>query len=131
MDAKYTFDADGLLDRIAQLQNSRGLTATQFASEIGLPRQNISNWMRGQSKPTLDAICRIIKRFSVPAEWLLFGDETNRGNIPALPEPSARKSSSSTDKFFDTYEQLEPMSQAMVRAYADGLLKEQLSRSDM
>jgi transcriptional regulator with XRE-family HTH domain len=63
-----------MLDRIKQLMEQKGLTASQFADAMEVPRAVISHVLSGRNKPSLDVILKIASTYSdVNSEWLLLG----------------------------------------------------------
>ena len=50
------------------------MSATQFASEIGIQRSALSHIMSGRNKPSLDFMIKLKTRFDeINSDWLLFG----------------------------------------------------------
>ena len=61
-------------ERIEQIMKYYGLTATQFAVEIGIQRSALSHIMSGRNKPSLDFVLKTKQRFSeINTDWLLLG----------------------------------------------------------
>lgn len=51
-----------------------GLSAAQFADEIGVQRSSISHVISGRNKPSMDFIEKILHRYPrVNADWLIMG----------------------------------------------------------
>ena len=60
--------------RIDQVMKHYNLSATQFATEIGIQRSALSHIMSGRNKPSLDFILKMKQRFSeINTDWLLLG----------------------------------------------------------
>ncbi len=61
-------------DRIIQLLNSEGLSASKFADIIGVQRSSMSHIISGRNNPSLDFIQKIIRSFpNVSGDWLISG----------------------------------------------------------
>ena len=55
------------------LRNSCGMSQQQFADEIHVTRQTLSNWEIGRGKPDIEIFCDICKFFDVSADDMLSG----------------------------------------------------------
>lgn len=63
-----------MIDRIRKIIEYKKLTATKFASEIGVAQTTLSGHLNDQRKVSIDVVCRIINSFEdISAEWLLTG----------------------------------------------------------
>ncbi len=61
-------------ERIEKVKDTLGLTARQFAAEIGVQPGTISNMMAGRNNPSLDVMKRIMERYpTLNPEWLVLG----------------------------------------------------------
>jgi len=61
-------------DRIIQLLNSEGLSASKFADIIGVQRSSMSHILSGRNNPSLDFIQKIMRSFpDVSGDWLISG----------------------------------------------------------
>ena len=61
-------------ERIKKIMQFYNLSATQFASEIGIQRSALSHIMSGRNKPSLDFMIKLKTRFDeINSDWLLFG----------------------------------------------------------
>jgi len=67
--------------RILQLRKKHNMTQQQMADKILMNVAQIKRYEGGYSQPSVEAIKRIAKIFSVTTDWLLF-DEGER-NLPA------------------------------------------------
>ena len=63
--------------RIFELRNRLNLTQTEFGEKIGLTRNAIAAYERGNANPTGTAIMAIVTVFHVNREWL----ETGEGDM--------------------------------------------------
>ena len=76
-------------ERIEQLIKSLGLSARQFAEQIGAQPGTISNMMSGRNNPSLDVMKRTLARYqTLNPEWLILGKgemwRTAPGEDPGL-----------------------------------------------
>ncbi len=63
-----------MVQRITKVMQHYHLSATQFASEIGIQRSALSHIMSGRNKPSLDFMLKLKSRFNdINSDWLLFG----------------------------------------------------------
>jgi transcriptional regulator with XRE-family HTH domain len=61
-------------DRLQQLMDRLGMTATRFADEIGVQKSGISHIMSGRNQPSYDFIMKTIKKFpKINVEWFMLG----------------------------------------------------------
>lgn len=63
-----------MVERIRKIIEYKKLTATKFASEIGVAQTTLSGHLNGQRKVSIDVVCGIINSFEdISAEWLITG----------------------------------------------------------
>ena len=61
-------------DRLEQVIESEGMTAKQFAAEVGIQAGTISNILSGRNNPSLDVMQRVLNRFrTLSSDWLILG----------------------------------------------------------
>lgn len=61
-------------DRISQIMNKKGFSATQFAEKIGISASSLSHILNGRNNPSLDVVMRIHKAFeTINTDWLIYG----------------------------------------------------------
>lgn len=66
-----------MIDRIKKVMDSRNLSGSSFASEIGVQASSVSHVLSGRNKPSLEFIQKILKRYpSVDSKWLLTGEQS-------------------------------------------------------
>lgn len=93
-----------MVDRIRQLMENKGLTSTQLADSIEVPRAVVSHILSGRNKPSLDVILKIVSSYrEVAMDWLLLGEGDMLINLAsaakekALPPPVAEKPAAAQD----------------------------------
>ena len=60
--------------RLEQVIESEGMTAKQFAAEVGIQAGTISNILSGRNNPSLDVMQRVLNRFrTLSSDWLILG----------------------------------------------------------
>lgn len=70
--------------RIRDLRKSRGLTATQLSSELGVSQPAISQWETGKEPPSRDSLTKLSRALGVSVSALLDeGDIANVAHAPA------------------------------------------------
>ncbi len=58
------------LSRIFKLIKENKLTAKEFANRAGVAGNSITDWKTGRSKPSVEALRKIAKKYKVQLEWL-------------------------------------------------------------
>jgi len=75
-----------LINRIKDVIDSRELSSSAFADQLGVQRSSISHILSGRNKPSLDFVLKLLKAFpDVSAAWLLLGDENQKAPTPLEP----------------------------------------------
>lgn len=69
--------------RIKKVRWKAGLSQTKFGKMVGFGRKTIARCECGDTAPSLLLIMRIAEKYSISANWLLFGD----GNRELRQEP--------------------------------------------
>lgn len=70
----YLFYICNMKKQIEDLMRHLGLTATRFASEIGVQRSSISHILSGRNQPSYEFILKTIERYpEIDVEWLITG----------------------------------------------------------
>ena len=68
------YNSLNMKDRIIQLLNSEGLSASKFADIIGVQRSSMSHILSGRNNPSLDFIQKIMRSFPhISGDWLIPG----------------------------------------------------------
>ena len=62
-------------DRIKIILSTHGISASEFALELGIQRSAVSHLLSGRNKPSLDMLEKILKHYPrVNAHWLITGE---------------------------------------------------------
>ncbi|NRA93080.1 MAG: helix-turn-helix transcriptional regulator [Psychroserpens sp.] len=78
-------------NRLQNVIEFYGESASSFASKIGVQRSSISHILSGRNKPSLDFVLKVLSSFpEVDLYWLMNG----KGNFPPLPNEEQQKNSS-------------------------------------
>lgn len=68
-------------DRITEILEYSGFTASEFADEIDVQRSSLSHIASGRNKPSLEFLMKIKNRFpELNWDWLIFGKGEMKGN---------------------------------------------------
>lgn len=70
-----------LSEKIIKLRKEKGLSQEEFGNEINVSRQAVSKWENDESKPDIDKIQEIVKKFNVTYEYLLDDEVENMERI--------------------------------------------------
>ncbi len=60
-----------LNEKLIKLRKEKGLSQEEFGNEINVSRQAVSKWENEETKPDIDKIQEIVKKFGVTYEYLL------------------------------------------------------------
>lgn len=66
-----------LSEKLIKLRKEKGLSQEEFGNEISVSRQAVSKWENDESKPDIDKIQEIVKKFKVTYEYLLDDEAEN------------------------------------------------------
>lgn len=72
--------------RIKALRTSLGLNQVEFAAQLSVTKQSVSNWENGNILPSIDMLIKICKTFSVSADYLLCLDDKRTLDVSDLSE---------------------------------------------
>jgi transcriptional regulator with XRE-family HTH domain len=62
-------------ERIAQIIQTEGVTAAQFAEKIGISASSLSHILSGRNNPSLEVVMKIHRVFDhININWLLYGE---------------------------------------------------------
>lgn len=73
-------------ERIRELRKERGITNYEMAERLGISRNTLTNWERGEKEPhSVEILEEMAKVLNVPLEILLVEEkEVNLENNPAI-----------------------------------------------
>lgn len=73
-------------ERIRELRKERGITNYEMAERLGISRNTLTNWERGEKEPhSVEILEEMAKVLNVPLEILLVDEkEVNIENNPAI-----------------------------------------------
>lgn len=60
-----------MIEKILELMSQKGVTAREVCTSAGLTHSAISDWKKGKSKPSTDALVKIAEYFNVSTDYLL------------------------------------------------------------
>ena len=64
-----------MVERFQELMHHQGLSSTQFADTVEVPRAVISHILSGRNKPSLEVVTKVASAFpEVSLGWLLLGE---------------------------------------------------------
>ena len=72
--------------RIKALRTSLGLNQVEFAAQLSVTKQSVSNWENGNILPSLDMLMKIAYTYSVSADYLLGIDNKKTLDITDLDD---------------------------------------------
>lgn len=63
-------------ERIKELRKERGITSYEMATRLGISRNTLTNWERGNKEPhAVEILEEMAKIFEVPLRYLLIEEE--------------------------------------------------------
>ena len=62
-----------MIERILKLLEESDIKAAKLASDLGLSNSAVTDWKKGKSRPSTDAIIKIAEYFGVTTDYLLTG----------------------------------------------------------
>ena len=66
----------------------KGLTSTQFADTVDVPRAVISHILSGRNKPSLEVVTKIVMAYpDISMNWILLGEGTMLKELAAVVAP--------------------------------------------
>jgi len=71
-------------NRIKYLRLSKELNQVQLAERLGVKKQSISNWENDNIQPSVDMLLKIVRLYSVSADYLLGIDDRNTVDVTGL-----------------------------------------------
>lgn len=78
----WSFPAEGDLaaigKRIVLLRRRRRWTQTELALRLGVKRERLGNWERGENAPALDGLIALAAAFRVSLDELVLGERRGR-----------------------------------------------------
>lgn len=74
------------------------ITAKEFAYKVGIGQGNITDWKTGRSKPSINALRKIAKKYGVQLEWLT-GDTKYRTKEEEFKELSMKGDEKVNERF--------------------------------
>jgi len=73
-----------IAERILELMQKKNIKASKLTSDLGLSVSAITDWKKGKSKPSTDAVIKIAEYFNVTTDYLLICKEEERNNLNLL-----------------------------------------------
>ena len=72
--------------RIKALRTSLGLNQVEFAAQLNVTKQSVSNWENGNILPSIDMLIKICTTYSVSADYLLCLDDKRTLDVSHLSD---------------------------------------------
>jgi len=64
-----------MIERILELMRKHGVRAKELTEKAGLNHSAVTDWKKGKSKPSTEAIVKLAEYFGVTTDYLLLGKE--------------------------------------------------------
>lgn len=76
-----------MIERILELMKINKITAKELTDKLEIANSAITDWKKGKSKPSTEAVIKISKYFNVTADWLLTGEgEMYKSKVDIKPK---------------------------------------------
>lgn len=62
-----------MIERILQLMELNNIKAFKLTTDLGLSSSAITDWKKGKSKPSVEAVVKISKYFNVSTDYIIMG----------------------------------------------------------
>lgn len=69
------------VNQLKILRTQRGFTQEQVAAQVGVSRQAIAKWERGDTLPDIESCIRLADLYSVPLDALVRGIKNNENDV--------------------------------------------------
>ena len=90
---------EDVANRIQEIIKKKGISNSEMADTIGLPRPILSHILSGRNKPSLAVIQKIAEAFSdIDTEWLLIGTESKSHSNGEKEVPNVRVDTKAVEK---------------------------------
>ena len=66
-------------EKIEDLIIDLGISKQDFAKKLEVRQSTVSNWLADTREPRVGTVIRICKIFNVSADWILRGEEDEKG----------------------------------------------------
>lgn len=73
-----------IASRLAELRQMQGLSQEALAERLGVSRQAVSKWERGESSPDTDNLIALASLYNISLDALLLGRDTPVPSEPAV-----------------------------------------------
>ena len=92
-----------IADRLAELRRAHGYSQESLAAELGLTRQAVSRWERGESLPDTENLIALANLYDVTLDELVRPEAADQGAVPAeegvaIAEASVAEEKASADQ---------------------------------
>lgn len=67
-------------DKLAELRMDREMTREKLAALVGVTPRHIAAIERGEKKPSLNTLERIMRMLGAPTEWLIYPELTDKSS---------------------------------------------------
>lgn len=84
-----------IAERLQALRKEHGYSQEQLADELGVSRQAVSKWERGEASPDTDNLIALAKLYGVTVDEVLFNKSTSKPALQAKPERRQRSTEAS------------------------------------
>ena len=74
-----------IAQRLQKLRKEHGYSQEQLADELGVSRQAVSKWERGEASPDTDNLIALARLYSISVDNLLFDSSSEPAVIESMP----------------------------------------------
>lgn len=66
-----------MIERILELMEINNIKAFKLTTDLGLSSSAITDWKKGKSKPSVEAVVKISKYFNVSTDYIIMGTKSH------------------------------------------------------
>ena len=74
-----------IAERLQKIRKEHGYSQEQLADELGVSRQAVSKWERGEASPDTDNLIALARLYSISVDNLLFDSSSEPAVIESMP----------------------------------------------
>ena len=75
-----------IAERLQKIRKEHGYSQEQLADELGVSRQAVSKWERGEASPDTDNLIALARLYDISIDYLLFEKTAEKESVPAVKQ---------------------------------------------
>ena len=70
-----------MMNQLKLMRNRKGMTQEEVAEQVGVSRQAVAKWERGETLPDIESCIRLADLYGVPLDALVRGMKNNENDV--------------------------------------------------